>query len=114
MLPKFTTGRKKIFCYEDNLNANNVKEVVKAALLVHEKNIEEIEWLFELYRGKDALIEQRVRDGVNADINYQANVNYYSLIADYATNLFLQNPMVYTNIDGDDKVAKSLVELNKI
>lgn len=114
MLPKFTTGRKKIFCYEDNLNANNVKEVVKAALLVHEKNVEEIEWLFELYRGKDALIEQRVRDGVNADINYQANVNYYSLIADYATNLFLQNPMVYTNIDGDDKVAKSLVELNKI
>lgn len=114
MIPKFTTGRKKIFCYEDNLNAKNVKEVVKAALFVHNENVKEIEWLFELYRGRDQAIENRVREGVNSDINFQANVNYYSLIADYATNLFLQNPMVYTNVDGDERVSEDLVELNKI
>ena len=111
---QFTTGRKKIFCYEESLNANNVKEVVEAALLVHRKNVEEIEWLFQLYRGLDEGIATRTRDGVNSEINHQANVNYYSLIADYATNLFLQNPMVYTNIDGSDSVATDLIELNKI
>lgn len=110
----FTTGRKKIFCYEDSLNEHNVKEVVEAALLVHRKNVEEIEWLFELYRGRDALIEERIRTGINEDVNYKANVNYYSLIADYASNLFMQNPMVYVNVDGKEEVSKSLHELNKI
>lgn len=114
LTPQFTTGRKKIFCYEDSLNVDNVKGVVKTALSVHKENVKEIEWLFQLYRGKDSQIEQRTRDGVNEDINYQAMVNYYSLIADYKANLFLQNPMVYTNIDGSNKVSESLVELNKI
>lgn len=112
--PNFTTGRKKIFCYEDTLNAHNVKDVVKNALPVHNQNVQEIEWLFQLYRGKDEQIANRTRDGVNQDINYQAMVNYYSLIADYKANLFLQNPMVYTNIDGSDEVSEALVELNKI
>lgn len=112
--PRFTTGRKKIFCYEDELNANNVKSVVKASLPVHQENVREIEWLFQLYRGKDSEIESRTREGLNEDINYQAMVNYYSLIADYKANLFLQNPMVYTNVDGSDTVSAALVELNKI
>lgn len=110
----FTTGRKKIFCYEDNLTADNVKGVVETALSVHRENVKEIEWLFQLYRGKDEQIENRKRDGLNEDINYQAVVNYYSLIADYKANLFLQNPMVYTNIDGSDEVGNAITELNKI
>lgn len=113
-VPQFTTGRKKIFCYESSLNVNNVKGVVETALSVHKQNVAEIEWLFQLYRGKDDQIVNRKRDGVNEDINYQAMVNYYSLIADYKANLFLQNPMVYTNIDGSDEVSKALIELNKI
>lgn len=112
--PNFTTGRKKIFCYEDSLNAYNVKNVVKTALPVHQANVREIEWLFQLYRGKDSQIESRTREGLNEDINYQAMVNYYSLIADYKANLFLQNPMVYTNVDGSERVSDALVELNKI
>ena len=113
-LPVFTTGRKKIFCYEDSITAENVKGVVEAALLVHNHNVKEIEWLFELYRGKDTVIENRVREGVNEDVNHKANVNYYSLIADYASNLFMQNPMVHVNVDGDATVGEKLKQYNKI
>lgn len=111
--PAFTTGRKKIFCYEDSITKDNVKGVVKAALLVHNENIKEIDWLFQLYRGKDQLIENRVRDGVNQNINYRANVSYYSLIADYASNLFMQNPIVLVNVDGYEEISDGIKELNK-
>ena len=47
-LPAFTTGRKKIFCYEDSITVENVKGVVEAALLVHNHNVKEIEWLLQI------------------------------------------------------------------
>lgn len=110
----FTTGRKKIFCYEESLNKDNVVEVVNSALLVHNKNVIEIERLFELYRGMDSIISDRTREGANQEINYKAFVSYYSLIADYAANLFMQNPMVLVNIDGEDKVSKDIQAYGKI
>lgn len=112
--PTFTTGRQKIFCYEEEITKENVVRVVEAALLVHEQNVKEIEWLFQLYKGKDIEIESRVREGANEDINYKAFVSYYSLIADYHANLFMQNPLVYTNVDGDERTSELIVEYNKL
>ena len=112
--PAFTTGRKKIFCYEDTINKNNVIEVVKAALLVHEGNVLEIDRLFNLYKGMDEDIAARTRDGVHEDINYKAFVSYYSLIADYAANLFMQNPIVHVNVDGEDSVSQGIREYGKV
>lgn len=114
MIPSFTTGRKKIFCYEPSINQQNVQRVVSNAFLVHDQNVSEIDWLFQLYRGSDSIIENRVRTGTNENINHRAFVSYYSLIADYKANLFMQNPVVYVNADGEERVSESLREYNKI
>ena len=114
MIPSFTTGRKKIFCYEPSINQQNVQRVVSNAFLVHDQNVSEIDWLFQLYRGSDSIIENRVRTGTNENINHRAFVSYYSLIADYKANLFMQNPVVYVNADGEEYVSESLREYNKI
>lgn len=114
MIPSFTTGRKKIFCYEPSINQQNVQRVVSNALLVHNQNVLEIDWLFQLYRGSDSIIESRVRTGTNENINHKAFVSYYSLIADYKANLFMQNPVVYVNADGEERVSEALREYNKI
>lgn len=111
---QFTTGRRKIFCYEDFITADNVKDVVKNGMITHMKNVEEIDKLFELYRGKDPAIEGRLRDGMNEDINYKAFVSYYSLIADYKANLFMQNPVVFVNADGEELVSNELIKYGKI
>ena len=111
---EFTTGRKKIFCYEDSINADNVVQVVQTALVVHNKNVQEIERLFTLYLGFDELVVGRERKGLNQDINNIAFVPYYSLIADYKTNLFLQNPLVLINADGEDYVNDGLRNYGKI
>lgn len=113
--PSFTTGRNKAFSFESSIHAENVKRVVETALLVHNKNVEEIEWLFQLYRGNDAVIQNRVRQsGANESINYKAFVSYYSLIADYAANLFMQNPLVLVNGDGEERVSEGLIEYGKV
>lgn len=113
--PSFTTGRKKAFTFEESINAGNVKGVVEAALFVHNDNVREIEWLFQLYRGNDEIIKNRERQsGANESINYKAFVSYYSLIADFAANLFMQNPLVFVNADGEDHVSEKLREYGKI
>ena len=114
-IPSFTTGRKKAFTFEESINAGNVKGVVEAALFVHNDNVREIEWLFQLYRGNDEIIKNRERQsGANESINYKAFVSYYSLIADFAANLFMQNPLVFVNADGEDHVSEKLREYGKI
>lgn len=113
-IPQFTTGRKKIFCYEDAITEKNVINIVKSSLVVHNQNVQEIEWLFQLYRGMDTEILYRTREGANSDINHKAFVSYYSLIADYAANLFMQNPMVLVNIDGTQETSENLMEYSKI
>ena len=112
--PQFTTGRKKIFCYETEINEHNVIDVVKRALITHNANVVEIDWLFQLYRGYDGSIDSRTRSGVNTDINSKAFVSYYSLIADYTANLFMQNQIIFVNVDGEEEVSEYLMEYNKI
>lgn len=110
----FTTGRRKIFTGVDKITKDNVIEVVENALLTHNQNVQEIEWLFQLYRGSDAVIKERKRTGPNEEVNYKAFVSYYSLIADYAANLFMQNPTVFVNADGEEEVSEELIKLGKI
>lgn len=113
-IPANTTGRKKIFANVNSITESNVKGVVETALLVHAQNVVDIEWLFQLYRGKDSVIDNRVREGANSEINHKAYVNYYSLIADYAANLFMQRPIVYVNADGEERVSDGLRQYGKI
>ena len=111
---QFTTGRKKIFCYEQNITKDNVIAIVEAAKPTFEQNNIEIERLFQLYRGRDEDIVGRKRIGVNTEINTKGFVSYYSLIADYTANLFMQNQMILVNVDGKKDVSEALIEYNKI
>lgn len=64
--------------------------------------------MFSLYKGYDKTIMARERDGLFSDINNLGFVNYYSLIADYAANLFMQKPIMYINVDGDEDKSKEI------
>lgn len=72
-----------------------------------------MEWLFQLYRGYDSELATRTRKGTYPEINNLGMVNYYSLIADYASNLFMQKPIMYINVDGDEETSKLLQEYIK-
>ena len=69
--------------------------------------------MFNLYKGYDQEVIERERSGLFNDINNIGFVNYYSLIADYAANLFMQKPIMYINNDGDESTSSLIQEYVK-
>lgn len=110
LVPEFSFGRKKIYAYVNNINRNNVREVVHEAYKVHEQNIIEINWLFNLFRGKDNRIVDRTRK-INNGVNEKIVVNYNRLIAEYRANTFMQNSPLLINRTTDKTKSELVSEL---
>ena len=106
----FTKGRNKIFAGVDSIDASNVVAVVNRAMSIHKTNQQEIQWLFNLYRGSDDRIIKRSRNIENG-INNKAFVSYYSLIADVKSGLFTQNSLSLVSRQSDEQKAKDIEQL---
>lgn len=110
--PEFSFGRKKIYAYVDNITPDNVREVVQNAYKAHQQNIKEIQWLFDLFRGKDNRIINRTRN-IDNGVNEKIVVNYNRLIAEYRANTFMQNSPVLINRTSEQIKSDLISELIK-
>jgi SPP1 family phage portal protein len=111
-IPEFTFGRDKIFIYEP-ITSESVIRVVTAALQTHRINQNDINWLFNLYRGNDTRIIKRER-AVDSVINYRAMVNMYSPIIDTKAGLLCQSPVTFVNRSKDEAIDEEIEAWGRI
>ena len=104
------TGRRKIKTYVNKITDKNVREVVENALSVHALNAGEINYLYNVYKGRQDIRDKQklVRD----NINNKVVVNHANEIVTFKTAYLLNEPIQYISHSGDEATAKEVEKLN--
>lgn len=106
---RITFGRSVIYTDVEEINRENVTQVLDKALQTHTKNRSDIQYLYDVYRGKmDILMREKT---YNAEITNKTVVNYPFRIVQFKTGYELGKPIQYTYRDGRDHTDSSVEEL---
>lgn len=106
-------GRTVIYTNVDEINAENVRDILNDALTIHSTNVEQIDYLYDYYKGKTE-IEKRTKD-VRDDILNQICENRAWEIVNFKTPFVVGSPITYSTSTEEysDEVDK-LNRLNKL
>ena len=105
------TGRIKIKTSVRAITKENVREVLEKALALHAVNAAQITYLYEYYKGnQDVRFKQKY---VRENINNKVTVNRANEIVTFKSAYRLNEPILYTNIGGDDGISQSVGQLNE-
>ena len=80
-------GRRKVFTNAKEVNATNVVKVLSDALAFHFKNKNEIQRLYEIYKGKQEILNKTKI--VRPAVNNKVAVNRANEIVTFKTSYFL-------------------------
>lgn len=106
-------GRTVIYTNVDEIDASNVRQVLDSALNIHSSNVEQIDYLYDYYRGKTEILN-RTKE-VREDILNQITENRAWEIVNFKTPYVVGSPIIYSspNDDNSEEVNK-FNRLNKI
>lgn len=104
-------GRQVIYTSEEVVDASNVLKVLSAALPVHAQNSEEIQYLYDYYKGKQPILTRKKE--VRPEINETVVVNKANAIVDFKVGYLLGEPLQYVCRAGDDNVSEAVEQLNE-
>ena len=105
------TGRRKIKTTAKEVTASNVVEILRESLSAHAENAAEISYLYDVYRGKqDVLQKTKV---VRENINNKITVNRANEIVTFKTAYLLNEPIQYISNGGEESVSKNVNRLNE-
>lgn len=105
-------GRRIIYTDVDVITPENVLDVLSKAMSVHSKNRQEIQYLYDYYKGKQPVLERRKE--YREDICNKIVENIANEIVTFKTGYLIGEPVQYINIgDGNDKeLADAISKLN--
>ena len=104
-------GRRKIFTSKKEINPSNIVEVLSKAYAVHVQNMREIQYLYDVDRGKQDI---RLKHSITRpEINNIVLVNRANEIKTFKTAYLLEQPIRYVSNGGDDSVSEQVAKLNK-
>ena len=114
--PEKLFGRTRIFYDEVEITRENVREIVGQIMPVHMKNAAEIQKLYDIYRGKHAILK-KVKE-IRAEINNQIVINFANCIVTFKTAYLLGKQIQYVSRGEDtmevsDDVSKEIDRLNR-
>lgn len=107
---RLLTGRRIIYTDVDEINDGNVVEVLKKAMETHTVNSEEIQYLYDYYKGKQPILgrEKDIRPEIcNRIVENRANE-----IVSFKDSYLIGKPVQYVNRSGDDSCSDDLNRLN--
>lgn len=88
-----TFGRKQIFTSEPRITVDNVQDVLAKALLVYSENQAHILHLYDVYKGKQSILEKEKK--VRPEINNRCVVNHANEIVSFKVSYLLSEPIMY-------------------
>ena len=105
-------GREVITIDEVALADANIVEILEKAMPVHSKNRNDIQYLWDYYRGKQPILgrEKKVRPEIcNKIVENRANE-----IVSFKVGYLCGEPIQYIGRNGSDSVSKAISELNEM
>jgi len=103
------TGRKEIFTDVKTITRDNVCAVLQTAVITHDINRAEINYLYDYYKGKQPILE-RTKE-VRPDINNKIVENRANEIVSFKTGYLMGEPVQYVGRAEDDCV-EAIQKLN--
>lgn len=104
------TGRKVLYTDEVEITAENIGDVLEAAMNDHESNASDIDYLYDYYKGKQVVLN-RTKD-YNDNILNKVVVNKANQIVSFVTGYFLSSPIQYISLD-QEAPPEGLKKLNR-
>ena len=104
-------GRTQIYTDVEYITAENVVEVLSKALLVHAKNQNEIQYLWDYYRGKTPILG-KVKE-VREEINHKINVNRANEIVTFKRGYGFGEPIQYIRRGTEESLSDEVQALNE-
>lgn len=104
-------GRRTIRTDASEVTRENLLEVLNNAYLTHLLNRDEEQYLFDYYRGKQA-IQKKVKS-VRPDINHIITENRAYAITDFKTGYICGDPIIYTSRSQDKTNGDNINRLNE-
>jgi len=86
-------GREVIYSSESIITGANVKEVLTKALLIHNKNQAQIEYLYQYYRGNQPILHRKKI--IRPEINNKIVENHALEIVDFKKGYVFGEPVQY-------------------
>lgn len=105
------TGRRKIYCVEDEITEQNVIEIVNLALGEHVMNMQDEEYLYWYRRGLQPVLNRRKE--VRPEICHKIIVNNAAMVTTFKNGYFLTRPVSYVARKDDEKTVNAVRELNE-
>lgn len=104
-------GRTQIYTDVPLITAENVVPVLERALLVHAQNQNEIEYLWNYYRGKTPILDKKKE--VRESINHKINVNRANEAVTFKRGYGFGEPIQYIRRGSDDSQSDEVQTLNE-
>lgn len=105
-------GRRQIFTNKPEITEDNVVGVLESALAVDNHNVQEIEYLWDVYRGiQDIKDKTKI---VRPEVNNKVVINLANYIVTFKDAYLLSSPIQYIAATGEDKISESVNKLNSI
>mgnify|MGYP002523310499 CR=1 FL=1 len=89
--PDFLFGRKVIYYDTGEVTRGNVCEILNKVLDIHRANQNDIEHLYSIYRGRQAIFDKE--KSVREEINNKIVVNFANQIVTFSTGYLLGKPI---------------------
>ena len=104
-------GRTQIFTDVDEITAENVVDVLNRATAIHFKNKNEINYLYDYYRGKQPIID-RIKE-IRPEICNVIVENWANAIVSFKVGYLCSSPVQYISATkGNDEISKNVDILN--
>lgn len=105
------TGRTVIYTDVNVIDRNNVVEVLNKALETHDVNKNDIQYLYDYYKGKQPILE-RVKD-IRPEINNKLVENRANEIVSFKVGYLMGEPIQYVCRGGSDEHSEAINQLNE-
>ena len=114
--PERLFGRTRIFYDDIEITRDNVREIVSNIMPVHMKNAAEIQKLYSIFKGNQAIL--RKQKVVTPEINNQICLNMANQIVTFKTGYLLGKPIQYVSrgertVEISDEVSQEIDMLNR-
>ena len=104
-------GRRKVYTHKREITHDNVVQVVSQALQTHSANRNEIEYMYNYYRGKQD-IRLRTKT-IRPEIANKVLVNHANEIVTFKTAYLLGEPIQYVSAGNKDGSSEDVKRLNE-
>ena len=103
-------GRETIYTDQEHITRDNVVEVLLEAARVHAKNQNDIDYLWNYYRGKTPILSKQKQ--VRESINHKVNINRAYEIVTFKRGYGFGEPIQYVRRGSDESLTDDIEALN--